>query len=174
MILDILKYPNTILKKKAGEVRSVSEIQKLIRDMSDTMYAAPGIGLAAPQVGVALRLAVIDPSPPDRKDLIVIINPEIVSMEGEISIEEGCLSLPGPRALVKRAERVKVRALDSNGHPMEKEAEGLLAIVIQHEIDHLNGRLFIDHLSRLKREAILREYKKGKASPSSQSPPVSL
>jgi len=174
MILDILKYPNILLKKKAGEVRSVAEIQKLIKDMSDTMYAAPGVGLAAPQVGVPLRLAVIDPSPPDRKDLLVLVNPEIVKMEGETSIEEGCLSLPGPRALVKRAERVRVRALDSNGHPLEKEADGLLAIVIQHEIDHLNGRLFIDHLSRLKREALLREYKKGGPSPSSQHPPGSL
>ncbi len=170
MILEILKYPDIRLKKKAQKVHSFAEIQVLIEDMIETMYAAPGVGLAAPQVGISLRVAVIDTSPPDQKNPFVLVNPEIIRHEGETSIEEGCLSLPGPRALIARAEKIFVRAQDAQGNPLEKEVEGLLAIVIQHEIDHLNGRLFIDHLSRLKREAILHEYQKAIAAGSSHPP----
>lgn len=160
MILDILTYPDPRLRKRSQDVRSVEEARELVENMAETMYAAPGVGLAAPQVGVSLRVAVIDVSPPDKKDLLVFINPDIISREGEAGIEEGCLSVPGPRALIRRAERLTVRALDASGKSFERTAEGLLAIAIQHEIDHLNGRLFIDHLSRLKRETLLRDYEK--------------
>lgn len=160
MLLDVVKYPDIRLKRIAEDVRDVTQIQKLIDDMAETMYAAPGVGLAAPQIGVSLRVAVIDPSPPDKKDRLVLINPDIIRKEGETGIEEGCLSLPGPRALIPRAEKIVVTTLDMQGNSLEREADGLLAIIIQHEIDHLNGRLFIDHLSRLKREAILHQYEK--------------
>lgn len=169
MILEIVKYPDIRLKKRAEEVQSIAQVEKLIEDMTETMYAAPGVGLAAPQVGISLRVAVVDPSPPDKKNPIVLINPDIIRREGEAGIEEGCLSLPGPRAMITRAEKIYVTALDIQGKPVEKEAEGLLAIIIQHEIDHLNGQLFIDHLSRLKREAILHEYEKGVLSQTSHS-----
>ncbi|MBI5047752.1 MAG: peptide deformylase [Deltaproteobacteria bacterium] len=164
-ILEILKYPDLFLKTKAKPVSKMDEgIKRLISDMVDTMYFAKGIGLAATQVGVDKRVAVLDvPGEEDYqrgKNLIVIINPEIVVHEGEIKYEEGCLSVPGFTANVKRFENVTVRALDKDGKGMEIKAEGLLAIALQHEIDHLDGVLFIDRLSKLKRDIIKRKIKK--------------
>lgn len=166
-ILDILKYPDPFLKTKAKPVTKVDdETKKLIGDMIETMYAARGIGLAATQVGVNKRVAVLDvPDCEDYqkgKNLLAIINPEIVSYEGEIEYEEGCLSIPGFTAEVKRFSSVVVTGLDKNGNALEINAGGLLAIALQHEIDHLNGMLFIDRLSKLKREMIKRKIKKAR------------
>mgnify|MGYP001614474977 CR=1 FL=1 len=166
-ILDILKYPDPLLKTKAKPVTKVDdETKKLIGDMIETMYAARGIGLAATQVGMNKRVAVLDvPDCEDYqkgKNLLAIINPEIVSYEGEIKYEEGCLSIPGFTAEVKRFSSVVVTALDKDGNALEIDAEGLLAIALQHEIDHLNGMLFIDRLSKLKREMIKRKIKKAR------------
>lgn len=161
-MLKILTYPNPILRKKAEEIRQIDErVVALAREMAETMYAAPGIGLAAPQVGESLRLIVVDVAYPEGEpDLKVIVNPEIVHREGSILMEEGCLSLPGVRAEVERASRVLVRGYDLKGRPLEIEAEGLMAVCLQHEIDHLDGVLFIDHLGRLKRSLIERRLKK--------------
>lgn len=166
-ILDILKYPDPFLKTKAKPVTKVDdETKKLIGDMIETMYAARGIGLAATQVGVNKRVAVLDvPDCEDYqkgKNLFAIINPEIVSHEGEIKYEEGCLSVPGFTAEVKRFSGIVVAGLDKDGNAIEINAGGLLAIALQHEIDHLNGVLFIDRLSKLKREMIKRKIKKAR------------
>ncbi|MBI5327689.1 MAG: peptide deformylase [Deltaproteobacteria bacterium] len=164
-ILEILKYPDTFLKTKAKPVSNIDEgIKRLISDMVDTMYFAKGIGLAATQVGADKRVAVLDvPVKEDYQrgeNLIVIINPDIAAHEGEIKYEEGCLSVPGFTADVKRFESITVRALDKDAKEIEIKAEGLLAIAMQHEIDHLDGMLFIDRLSKLKRNIIQRKIKK--------------
>jgi peptide deformylase len=149
--LAILEYPDPRLRKVAAPVAAVTpDIQKLVRDMAETMYAAPGIGLAATQVDVHKRVIVIDISE-NRDRLHVFINPEIVWSEGEAECEEGCLSVPGYFERVTRAARVRVRALDERGTPFELDAEGTLAVCIQHEMDHLLGKVFVDYLSPLKR-----------------------
>ncbi|MBX3680569.1 peptide deformylase [Cognatazoarcus halotolerans] len=149
-LLPILRYPDERLHTKAKPVPQVDDsIRKLVTDMAETMYEAPGIGLAATQVNVHLRVVVIDTSE-DRSKLLAFINPEIVERSGEQSCEEGCLSVPGIYETVTRAERVKVRALDEKGEAFELEAEGLLAVCIQHELDHLDGKVFVEYLSRLK------------------------
>ena len=163
-LLSILHYPDPRLNKVANKVEVVDErIRKLVNDMAETMYAAPGIGLAATQVDVHERVLVIDMSE-DRNDLRVFINPEIVEQDGEAENEEGCLSVPGVYDRVRRAERVKVRALDVQGEPFEVEAEGLLAVCIQHEIDHLEGHVFVEYLSRLKQQRIAAKMKKQQRS----------
>lgn len=161
-LLDIKKYPAPVLKKKTAAVTVFDdELQKLIDDMVETMYAAPGVGLAAPQVGVSKRLAVIDiSSREEQHPLIVLINPCILRTEGEIEFEEGCLSIPEYTAKVKRAESLVARAHDRNGNEVEIEADGLLAIALQHEIDHLDGFLLIDRISPIKREFFKKRYKK--------------
>ena len=138
------------------------EFQALVEDMAETMYAAPGVGLAAPQIGVSLRLFLIDVASGEDQpsDLRVFANPEILKTQGEVTWEEGCLSFPGVHEEVDRAEQVHVRAQDRNGQTFELEADGLLAIAIQHEFDHLEGRLMIDHLSLLKRRMVDRDMKK--------------
>ncbi|MGA1847384.1 peptide deformylase [Deferribacter abyssi] len=162
MVLKILKFPNPILRKKSVEVKNIdSRIVELLNNMAETMYAAPGVGLAAPQVGVNERLLVINPTAgEDKNQLIKIINPVIVDAEGEVIEEEGCLSIPGEYANVRRAAKVLIRGLDENGNELEIEAEDLLARVFQHEIDHLNGVLFLDRLSPTKRETIHKHIKK--------------
>lgn len=165
---EIKKYPDPVLRNKTARVEQIDRsLDRLIDDMVETMRDAPGVGLAANQVGVPLQLAVIDLSSREdeeqRHPLIVIINPEIVSLEGSVIEEEGCLSIPDYAEKVKRAARVKVRAQDRTGKPFEIEAEGLLAKALQHEIDHLNGILFVDHLSSLKKGLFKRRFKKALA-----------
>jgi len=162
-LLDILTYPDKRLRNKAAPVENVDEeVQNIIADMAETMYHAPGMGLAAIQVGIDKRIIIYDISgPEDEPKLDVLINPEIVESEGSILSEgEGCLSVPDYRSDVKRYERVKVEALDRNGQPVHIETDGLHAIVLQHEIDHLDGVLFIDKISALKREMYKRKVKK--------------
>lgn len=162
-VLEILKYPDPLLKKKALPVGTIDEgIEDLINNMVETMYAAKGIGLAANQVGVDKRVIVLDVPEEEGsgRNLIVLINPEIVIAEGKTTYEEGCLSLPGFTAEVKRFLKVRVRGLDRWGKDVEIEGGGLLAIALQHEIDHLEGILFIDRLSRLKRDIIKRRIAK--------------
>jgi len=161
-ILPILHYPDPFLKLSATPVSVVdAQVKALARDMADTMYGAPGVGLAAPQVGIGQRLVVLDcarkEEPPN---LITAINPEIVSREGTVSEEEGCLSVPEYYARVTRSARVRVRFLDLEGQTVELDAEDLLAIAFQHEIDHLDGILFIDHLSPLKKGIFRKKYQK--------------
>ena len=153
-ILNILRYPDARLHKVAAPVTVFDEgLKKLVADMADTMYAAPGIGLAATQVDVHKQVIVVDVS--ERHDsLVVLVNPEIVESSGESDIEEGCLSVPGVYELVQRAERVKVRAYDQNGKAFTLEAQGLLAVCIQHEMDHLKGKVFVEYLSQLKQQRI--------------------
>lgn len=149
-LLPILRYPDPRLHTKAKPVTVVdAEIRKLAADMAETMYEAPGIGLAATQVNVHVRLLVLDISE-DKSQLQVFINPEILWREGEHEGEEGCLSVPGVYETVRRSERVRVRALNLDGQPFELDADGLLAICLQHEIDHLDGKVFVEYLSRLK------------------------
>jgi peptide deformylase len=162
-VLPIRKLPDPVLRAKAGEVTEITgELQRLIDDMAETMYAAPGIGLAANQVGVLHRLIVFDISHREGgpRDLRVILNPCITAGEGEFIREEGCLSVADFSAEVKRHARVKVKGLDREGKPLKITGEGLLAVVIQHEVDHLDGILFIDRISRLKRGLYLRRLKK--------------
>jgi peptide deformylase len=153
-LLNILRYPDARLHKVAVPVTVFDEpLKRLVADMAQTMYEAPGIGLAATQVDVHRQLIVIDVS--ERRDsLVVLINPEIVDASGESDIEEGCLSVPGIYDTLERAERVKVRALDQNGNPFTLEAQGLLAVCIQHEMDHLKGKVFVESLSQLKQQRI--------------------
>jgi peptide deformylase len=159
-LLPILHYPDPRLHKVAARVERVDDrIRGLIRDLAETMYAAPGIGLAATQVDVHERVLVIDVSEP-RDQLLTFVNPEILEASGEAESEEGCLSVPGVFEKVTRAERVTVRALDATGEPFELTAEGLLAICIQHEIDHLDGKVFVERLSRLKQHRITARLKK--------------
>ncbi|MDP1606379.1 MAG: peptide deformylase [Rhodocyclaceae bacterium] len=153
-LLPILRYPDPRLHTRAKPVAHVNAgIRKLVADMAETMYAAPGIGLAATQVNVHQRLLVLDISE-DKSQLQIFINPEILSKEGECEGEEGCLSVPGIYETVKRSERVRVRAQDRDGHPFEIDAAGLLAVCLQHEIDHLDGKVFVEYLSRLKQSRI--------------------
>jgi peptide deformylase len=162
-VLDIVTFPDKFLKQPTQSVKNIDgRLQNLIEDMSVTMYNAPGIGLAAIQVGVNQSLLIYDLQPRDEgRELMVLINPRIIEKEGEILSEsEGCLSVPDYRADVKRAERVLVEAVDREGNPKRIEAQGLHAIVLQHEIDHLNGTLFIDHISALKRQMYARRIKK--------------
>jgi len=153
-MLNILRYPDARLHKLAAPVTVFDEgLKKLVADMAETMYAAPGIGLAATQVDVHKQVIVVDVS--ERRDsLVVLVNPEIVEATGESDIEEGCLSVPGIYELVPRAERVKVRAYDQNGNAFTLEAQGLLAVCIQHEMDHLQGKVFVEHLSQLKQQRV--------------------
>ena len=153
-ILNILRYPDARLHKLAAPVTVFDDVlKKLVADMAETMYAAPGIGLAATQVDVHRQVIVIDVS--ERRDsLVVLINPEIMDASGVSDIEEGCLSVPGIYDTVERAERVKVRAYDQNGNPFTLEAQGLLAVCIQHEMDHLKGKVFVESLSQLKQQRI--------------------
>jgi peptide deformylase len=159
-ILNILEYPDPRLHKVAAPVPVVNqEIRQLVKDMAETMYAAPGIGLAATQVDVHKRVIVIDVS--EAKDqLLVLINPEILLAEGEAENEEGCLSVPGYFDRVTRAERIRVRALDADGVPFERDANGLLAVCIQHEMDHLLGKVFVDYLSPLKQQRLKAKARK--------------
>ncbi|MGX2948153.1 peptide deformylase [Frederiksenia canicola] len=153
-VLDVLIYPDENLAKVCQPVENVDdELRQFIDDMFETMYDHEGIGLAAPQVNVLKRVITIDIEG-DKAHQIVLINPEIVASSGETGIEEGCLSIPGCRALVPRKEKLTVKALNRNGEEFTLDADGLLAICIQHEIDHLNGVLFVDHISQLKRQRI--------------------
>jgi peptide deformylase len=152
--LDILRYPDPRLHKVAKPVQAVdARIQRLVDDMAETMYAAPGIGLAATQVDVHERVIVIDISE-DKSDLRVLINPEILSKSGDVEWEEGCLSVPGIYDKVHRAQLIRVRALNRDGETVEFDADGLLAVCVQHEMDHLMGRVFVEYLSRLKQNRI--------------------
>ena len=153
-LLNILRYPDVRLHKTATPATVFDQsLKALVRDMAETMYAAPGVGLAAIQVDVPKQVIVVDVS--DRRDsLVVLVNPEIVDANGVSDIEEGCLSVPGIYDVVERAERVKVRAFDQNGNPFTLEAQGLLAVCIQHEMDHLKGKVFVEYLSALKQQRI--------------------
>lgn len=158
----ILTYPETVLRERAEPVTNIDgKLQKLIDDMADTLYHAPGVGLASNQVGELHRVIIFDISAKDEpNDLVVLINPEIVEADGLIVNEEGCLSVIDYAADIKRAERVTVKGMDREGDPVTLKKEGLAAVILQHEIDHLNGILFIDHISKLKRELYKRRLKK--------------
>jgi peptide deformylase len=159
-MLSILQYPDPRLYIKADPVVTFdADLRVLAKNMAETMYAAPGIGLAATQVDIHKRLIVIDTSP-DRSQLKVLVNPEIIESEGEQLCDEGCLSVPGIYEPVKRAQRIKVRAKGVDGSPFQLEAEDLLSVCIQHEIDHLQGKVFVDYLSRLKQNRIRAKLQK--------------
>ena len=159
-LLPILRYPDARLHQRAAVVNRVDDgIRKLIKDMAETMYAAPGIGLAATQLDVHLRVIVIDISEA-RDQLLVLVNPELIAASGEADREEGCLSVPGVYEKVRRAERITVRALDAEGNAYTREADGLLALCIQHEMDHLEGKVFVERLSQLKQRRILARFRK--------------
>lgn len=165
MILEIVKYPNPILKQKSSPIEKVDRtIQKLVEDMFETMYAAPGVGLAGPQVGVLKQILVVDIDRRDgekrRPDPQVLINPRAVSREGKITWEEGCLSLPELIVSVERSKKIVVEALDKEGKLRKYLGEDLLAVAFQHEMDHLNGILLVDHLSRLKRDLYRKKLEK--------------
>lgn len=158
--LNILEIPDPRLRTVAKPVETVDdETRQLVRDMQETMYAAHGIGLAATQVDVHQRLLVLDVSEGQDQPRCYI-NPEIIQREGTQVCEEGCLSVPGVYAKVERAESIRVRAMDEDGETFEEDAEGLLAVCIQHEIDHLDGKIFVDHLSQLKRRMVLKKLEK--------------
>lgn len=161
-ILPIVQYPDPVLKQECQPVEEITdEIKKLAEDMLETMYDAPGAGLAAPQVGRSLRLIVLDDSTEEEIGKpLVVVNPEITSRDGEIVFEEGCLSVRDYQAKVTRSYYITVKGLDIEGHPLEIEAEGRRAVVFQHEIDHLNGFLFIDRISKIKRDMYKRRLKK--------------
>lgn len=164
-LLPILRYPDPRLHTVARPVDRVDEqIRRLINDMAETMYAAPGVGLAATQVDAHLRVIVIDVSE-TRDDLRVFVNPHLVAASGEAEREEGCLSVPDVYEKVRRAERITVRALDASGEPFELDAEGLLAVCVQHEMDHLEGKVFVEKLSRLKQSRIRSRLKKRERQP---------
>ena len=159
-ILTILEFPDPRLRTKATPVVAVDDtLRALIRDMFETMYAAPGIGLAATQVNVHQRLLVVDVSA-DKSEPLALINPEILEKDGVIVSDEGCLSVPGYYEEVERAEHIRVRFLDRDGVAQEMQAEGLLAVCIQHETDHLDGKLFVDYLSEAKRQRIRKKLQK--------------
>ena len=169
-ILPIITLPDPLLRKTSARIERVDEdLRRLMDDMFETMYDAPGVGLAAVQVGVPRRLIVLDVGgdEEDEKRPLVMVNPEIVRLGPEMRMhEEGCLSIPDVRIEIERPSTATVRFIDRNGHPQEIEADGLLATAVQHEIDHLNGKLIIDRLSRLKRDIIVRRFKKqAKAEP---------
>ncbi len=169
-LLEILEFPDERLRKQAKPVESVDDsIRRLVDDMFETMYEAPGVGLAATQVNVHKRVIVLDVS--EGKDQpLCLINPEILSKDGFEEREEGCLSVPGIFEKVQRAERIKIRALDRNGKSFELEAEDLLAVCIQHEMDHLDGKLFVDYLSPLKRQRIRKKLIKSKRHSKEKTP----
>jgi peptide deformylase len=171
MVREIVIWPDPVLKKASAPVPRVDEeIRQLLDDMAETMYAADGVGLAAPQVGVSKRVVVIDTSPrQEGQKLLHLVNPEILKTEGETVFTEGCLSVPGEAEEVERAAKVWVRANGRDGRIFEVEADGLLAIALQHEIDHLDGTLFVDHLSSLKRELIRKRMKKLKSERASET-----
>jgi len=159
-ILEIKEYGEPVLREKALPVKEVTpEILNLIKDMAETMYADSGVGLAAPQVGVSKSIIIIDG---EEDGLIVLINPMIVKSEGEVVAEEGCLSVPGIYSQVKRASKVTVKALNENGDPIEITKEALTARALQHEIDHLDGILFVDRIGRMERQMLLDKLKKKK------------
>ena len=167
-IREIRIYPDPVLRHKTSRIDRIDDsLQRLIDDMVETMHAAPGVGLAANQVGVPLQVAVIDLSSREEKGkhypLVVLINPELLSQEGSVVAEEGCLSIPDYAENVKRAAKVKVRAQDRTGKSFEMEADGLMAKALQHEIDHLNGLLLIDRLSPLKKSIFKRRHRKALA-----------
>ncbi|HFD81455.1 MAG TPA: peptide deformylase [Gammaproteobacteria bacterium] len=169
-ILDILHFPDPRLRTRAEAVDEVDdEVRTLVDDMFETMYQAPGIGLAATQVDVHRRVVVIDISR-EQDQPLVFINPEILEREGVEVMDEGCLSVPGIYEPVERAERIRVRALDRAGEPFEMEADDLLAVCIQHEIDHLDGKLFVDYLSQLKRTRIRKKLEKQRRLGGSEEP----
>jgi peptide deformylase len=172
MIREILVWPDPVLKQTAKPVDRVDDhVRRLLDDMAESMYAADGVGLAAPQVGELLRCVVIDTSPKQEgQKLLHFVNPEIVRAEGLTTYTEGCLSIPGEAEEVERAARVWVRALDYHGRPFELECDGLLNIAVQHETDHLEGTLFVDHLSALKREIIRKRMKRLKAERAAGGP----
>lgn len=160
--LNILEYPDPRLRTRAKKVEKVDDkLRQLIDDMFETMYAAPGIGLAATQVNVHLRVLVADVSD-DQSQPVVLINPEIIAADDEGISEEGCLSVPGIYEPVRRFQHVRVHSLDRDGNETELEAYGLLAVCIQHEMDHLEGKLFVDYLSELKRQRIRKKIEKGR------------
>ncbi len=161
-VLEILQFPHPALRQKAQPVAEIDDrIRRLAADMIETMVRAPGVGLAANQVGVPVRVVVVDLSAGEDPDArLVLVNPEIVCGEGSICMEEGCLSVPDLRENVTRCSRVVVRGLDLDGRPVEVEGEELLAVALQHELDHLDGILFIDHLSQLKRSRYVAKRKK--------------
>ena len=162
-VLDILTYPDKILAQKAAPVENIDgAMQKLIENMAETMYVAPGVGLAAPQVGIGQSFLIYDLDPNgENSDLQILINPRIIERQGEIVSEnEGCLSVPEFRADVKRSELILVEGVDRDGNPLRFEAQGMHAIVIQHEMDHLDGTLFIDRISALKRNLYKRRVQK--------------
>ena len=171
MVREIIVWPDPVLKQASKPVDRVDDsVRRLLDDMTETMYAADGVGLAAPQIAELRRCIVIDTSPrQEGQRLVHLVNPEIVRLEGETTYTEGCLSIPGEAEEVERAAKVWVRALDYHGKPFELEADGLLAIALQHEHDHLQGTLFVDHLSSLKREVIRRRMKKLKAERASET-----
>ena len=155
--LEILYFPDPRLRRRAEPVKAVDDdVRRLIDDMLETMYDAPGVGLSAPQVNVAKRVITIDVSE-GRNEPLCLVNPEILAESGETETEEGCLSVPGVYEVVKRSETIRVGALDRDGRSFELEADALLGVCIQHEIDHLDGRLFVDYLSRLKRQRIRKK-----------------
>ena len=159
-ILDILHFPDARLRNVAKPVAQVDDsVRKLIDDMLETMYEAPGIGLAAIQVNEPRRVIVVDISE-ERNAPLALVNPEILEKHGEEQMDEGCLSVPGVYEPVQRAERIRVRALDREGKPFELDVDGLLAVCVQHEIDHLDGKLFVDYLSSLKRQRIRKKLEK--------------
>lgn len=158
--LNILHFPDPRLRKKAIPVDVVDPaIRNLVDDMLETMYAEPGIGLAANQVNVQKRIIVIDISE-NKDDPLVLINPSLLQHQGKTETEEGCLSVPGIYEMVTRADKIRIHALDRNGEPFEMDAEDLLAVCIQHEMDHLEGKLFVDYLSPLKRNRIRKKLEK--------------
>ncbi len=161
-VLPIVKYGDEVLRTPTQLVTEFDEkLQKLIDDMVDTMYAAPGIGLAANQVGIPLRLMMIDRAVGKRpKELVVCVNPEVLEAEGELNESEGCLSIPDFSETVQRPARVRLKFLDRNGAEREMVGEGLMARAMSHETDHLNGRMFIDHLRGIKRDRILKKIQK--------------
>lgn len=162
-LLEIKKYPDKILKQKTSELSDIdAQTHTIIDDMIETMYVASGIGLAANQVGIPQRLCIIDLSSRESNKipLIILINPVVVQKDGLVDAEEGCLSIPGYMTSIKRAEKVLVKGLNREGKPIEIEGEGLLARALQHEIDHLDGLLFIDRMSPIRREFFKRRYKK--------------
>ncbi len=159
-ILNILHFPDPRLRNKALPVEKVDdEIRQLAHDMLETMYEAPGIGLAATQVNVQKRVIVIDISE-DKSEPLILVNPELLETEGEREFQEGCLSVPEAYEVVTRADTIRFKALDLDGKPFERDAEGLLATCVQHEIDHLDGKLFVDYLSNLKRDRIRKKLEK--------------
>ncbi len=161
-IREIVKYPHPALLKTAEPVEEITdEVRSLVADMAETMYAAPGVGLAAPQIGVSKQVAVLDTEwKEESRNLIVLINPEIIDAEGDINYEEGCLSVPELMSDIPRKERVTVKGLNLEGEEIVIKGEGLLAVALQHEIDHLNGKIILDRISSLKRTLYKKKLKK--------------